>query len=58
MSRIELAVISRKESRNPPTDPGSLEDFAGAGGGGRSFGVLFWRLIEDVAGHQRRPHAI
>ena len=54
MSRIEFAVISRKESRNPPTDPSSFAALGGVGEGAAlsvsSFGgwLKMFRAISDA----------
>ena len=54
MSRIEFAVISRKESRSPPTDPGSFAALGGVGEGVAlsvsSFGgwLKMFRAISDA----------
>ena len=54
MSRIEFAVISRNESRNPPTDPGSFAALGGVGEAAAlsvsSFGgwLKMFRAISDA----------
>ncbi len=56
--RIELARDLAQESRSPPTEPGSFAVLTCGREGVAALLVILRRLVENVAGHQRRPHAI